>query len=167
MRNPRRQRGMALITAVVVTLVVAVISVGVIRFASLEVAGAAAGARREALVACAEAGRQLLVSQFRRLGQTLSVDALDLPLDAAAPPNRTRVVGGHVYQAANIQVSQITTLPATSVGPSRNVSDESNRLPSSFGGKPTRVIVHCIDGGDGTATGGRQLEVEFTANMGI
>jgi len=47
------------------------------------------------------------------------------------------------------------------------VADESNRLPSSFGGSPTRIVVHCIDGGDGTPMSGRQLEVEFAANLGL
>src|ERR671926_139355 len=120
----RSQRGSALLLVYVVVLVLALVAVGLIRFASREVAGATAGEKQQALVSCAEAGRQLLLSQFHALGM---------------PP---------------------TSLQA--FRPNRRVSGIGNRIGLwGAGGRPMKVVVHCQQGGDGTAASGRQLEVEF------
>ncbi len=59
-------------------------------------------------------------------------------------------------------------LPDNAFGPSNRVRDLSNVISlAGQGGKPIKVMVHCIDHGDGTPTGGRQLEVEFGVRFGI
>src|SRR5919206_3030189 len=103
----RSQRGSALLLSVVVVLTISVIAVGVIRYASREVAGATAGAKERALVACADAGRQLLLSQFKALGTSpLALPAFDVALDGAS--GTTRVLGGHFDTAdlARVKVDQ-------------------------------------------------------------
>jgi type II secretory pathway pseudopilin PulG len=161
----RSQRGSALVLSVLVVLVIAVIGVAVIRFASREVAGATASRKTQALVACADAGRQVIVSRFKALGiSPVSLTALNLPMDA-----NTRVVGGH-YDTSDVQVAQVSYLPEASFGPDRGVvQDISNRvIGTGGGGKPMKVVVHCQQGGVGNdpATG-RQLEVEFGLRFGI
>ena len=156
------ERGSALLTAVIVVLVVTIIGVGIISFASREIAGATAGAQRQGLVACAESARQLLLSRFHAVGVVpTGVDALNVTLDGSG--GRVAAVGGHVDQAADtVQVSQVRFLPDNAFGPTSRVRDITNTVSlSGQGGRPLRVIVHCVDGG------GRQLEVEFGVRFGL
>ncbi len=93
----RAPRGSALLMSVIVVLVISVIAVGIIRFASREVAGSTAGARYGALVACADAGRRLMLSQFHAVGLApTSLSPLNRALDSSLPGAQTLVVGGHV-----------------------------------------------------------------------
>jgi type II secretory pathway pseudopilin PulG len=161
----RSDRGSALVMSVLVVLVIAIIGVAVVRFASREVAGASAGRKAEALAACADAGRQVIVSQFKALGMSpVSLTALNLPMDAS-----TNVVGGH-YDTRDVQVTQVVNLPGTAFGPDPGaIQDISNRvLVTGGGGKPLKVVVHCQQGGvAGDPSTGRQLEVEFGIRFGI
>jgi type II secretory pathway pseudopilin PulG len=163
--SSRSQRGSALVISVIVVLVIAIIGVAVVRFASREVAGATASRKTEALSACADAGRQIIISQFKALGiSPVSLTVLNAPMDAG-----TRVVGGH-FDRSDVQVTQVVTLPGTSFGPDPGaVQDISNRvLVTGGGGKPLKVVVHCQQGGvNGDPTTGRQLEVEFGIRFGI
>jgi hypothetical protein len=165
------QRGSALLMAVIVVLVITVLGVGIIRFASREVAGSTAGARHQALVACAEAGRRLLASQFHAVGVTpTSLQALNVPLDGPAGQAATFAVGGHINDDpnVNVQVNQVVFLPDNSFGPSNRVRDLTNVISlAGQGGRPLKVVVHCQDHGDGTPTSGRQLEVEFGVRFGL
>ena len=179
-RKRRAQRGAALILAVIVILVVTVIGVGMLRVGTREMAGAGAGARRQAVVACAEAARQLLLSRFHALGLApTSLDPLNVPLDSAAGDAQVFAVGGHIGQdptlasptdptRTEVQISQVTSLPENAFGPTNSVRDDSNIVSrSGQGGKPIKVTVHCVDHGDGTPTGGRQLEIEFGVRFGL
>lgn len=163
--SKRTQRGSSLVLAVVVVLVIAVLGVGMVRFAASESAGATSGARREALIQCAEAARQLLVSKFHALGmQPADISALNVPLQGAG--GSTLALGGHI-DTMNVTIGQVTYLPPNAFGPPP-VSDISNIVQLvGQGGKPMKVIVHCQDGADGTATGGRQLEIEFGVRFGL
>lgn len=161
-------RGSALVVAVVALLISTVIAVGILRFTSREIAAANAGSRRQALVSCAEAARQLLVSRFHAL--TISpeqVTALNVPLDGTG--GRTFAVGGHIGDGAtSVQVNQVTILPEDAFGKNTSVRDITNTIALiGQGGKPMKVIVHCVDHGDGTPTGGRQLEIEFGVRFGL
>ncbi|HEY7726473.1 MAG TPA: hypothetical protein VH880_14145 [Anaeromyxobacteraceae bacterium] len=165
------QRGSALLMSVIVVLVITVIGVGIIRFASREVSGATAGARHESLVACADAGRRLLLSRFHALGVAPSaIEALNVTLDSTTSAARTRVIGGHIdsFDPNTVKVTQVTDLPPNAFGPTVAVRDLTNVVfKTGGGGKPMKVVVHCQDAGDGTATGGRQLEVEFGVRFGF
>ena len=122
----RSQRGSALVMSVLVVLVIAIIGVAVIRFASREVAGATASRKTQALVACADAGRQVIVSQFKALGiSPVSLTALNMPMDA-----NTSVVGGH-YDRAGVQVTQV-------VVPAR----ERRSVPTAARSRTSRNRVH-------------------------
>jgi type II secretory pathway pseudopilin PulG len=170
------QRGSALLTAVVVILVITVIGVGIIRFASREIAGSTASAKEQSLIACAEMARSLLLSQFHALGiQPLSLQPLNLPLDGTASNARTWAVGGH-YDVAEarassppaVSISQVTLLPESAFGPSTRVRDLTNVVAiAGQGGRPMKVVVHCQQGGSSDPTSGAQLEVEFGVRFGL
>ncbi|HEY6892032.1 MAG TPA: hypothetical protein VI300_29790 [Solirubrobacter sp.] len=163
------QRGSTLLTTVVIITVVTIIGVGVVRFATREVAGAYAGAQDQALVACAETARQLLLSKFHALGTNpTSIAALNVPLDGPAASARSYAVGGHI-DTQGITVAQVSYLPDSAFGPANLSRDLTNVVApmSGQGGKPLKVVVHCQVQGDGTATGGRQLEVEFGVKFGL
>ncbi len=161
----RSQRGSGLLLAILVVFVITIVAVGVIRFSSRELSGAFAGRRQDAVVACAEAGRQLLLAKFRAFGiSPVQLTAVNVALD---PAGATRLLGGH-YDA---NVQQITVLPPGAFGPSPfGMQDRSNvirGIGSDFAGTSYRVVVHCQDRGDGTLTSGRQLEVEFGVRFGL
>jgi hypothetical protein len=162
----RSQRGSGLLLAIIVVLVITLVAVGVIRFSARELSGAYAGRRQDALVACAEAGRQLLQSRFRAIGaMPTQIAALNVTLDSSSGKS-TQVLAGH-YDGA-VQVEQVVALPDGSMGPNPfSMQDRSNSIRgtgSGFGGTPYKVVVHCQDG---TATFSRQLEVEYTVRFGL
>ncbi len=165
------QRGAALYLAILVTAAITVIAVAMIRLSSRELAGAQAARKSSALVACSEAGRQLLMSQFRSLTVApASLQLLNVGLDATnTSSGTTRVVGGHVDEA--VQVKQVTVLPGTTYGVNPNaIRDLSNIIAGAaqLGGTPYRILVHCQYGGSATdPTSGQQLEVEFGVKFGM
>jgi hypothetical protein len=171
-RTFRSARGSALLLAMVVVLVVAVIGVAVIRMSSRELAGATAARQTDALVACAEAGRQVLMNQFRSIGTPpTSITALNVPLDATTG-GRIAAAGGHVDEAvASVQVDQVKLLPAGTFGTSRGAIADLTNIIGGVGalgnGNPYRVLVRCLDGAAADGTGGRQVEVEFGVQFGI
>jgi hypothetical protein len=166
--KPNTRRGSALLLTVIIITIVTIIGVGVINYASRALAGAQAGVHEQALVSCAEAARQLLQSKFHALGvNPSSIQAINIPLDGPATSARTFAVGGHI-DTQDITVDQVVTLPAVSTGPATLSRDLTNVVPlTGQGGKPLKVVVHCVDHGDGTPTGGRQLEVEFGIKFGL
>lgn len=154
--NARSQRGSGMLLAIIVVLVITVIGVGVLRFASRELAGADAGRKHEALVQCADAGRQLLLAQFRATGVSpTELTAIDVPLD---PGGYTVARGGHMGGT----VDQVTLLNPGDIGieTTGDITNIANPLLAAKGGKPYRVVVHCNDHG-------RELEVEFLVRFGI
>jgi len=168
MRTPdRKPRGSALVISVVVVLILSVLAVALIRYASAEVSGAQGGARRAAVVQCAEAARQLLLSKFHAIGvDPTQILALNMPLDG--PGGQTLALGGHIDStppngAIGATVGQVAVLPPTAVGPTMLPSSiGQGGSPSGSGPKTYKVVVHCQDG---TIGGGRQLEVEFAVHL--
>jgi len=180
MRPKLNQRGSALLVSIIVVLVVAAVGVGVIRFASREVAGATAFRKEAATVACASAARTLLTSQWKLLGthgvKTLPLDVLldsvtqtrlrgghygDDPTDSAYwnASSRTWVVEGTTVK--NIQVIPLNTL---TVGSKYVANDLTNRIGDSA--QPYRVVAHCSQS-DGVNPNAREIEVEFGLQYGL
>jgi type II secretory pathway pseudopilin PulG len=161
------QRGSALIIAIIVVLIMAVIGVSMLRYGAREVAGSTAAQRQQALAACADAGRQVILSRFHAVGSPpTSLQALDEPID---PSTGARIVGGH-YDTKGVTVAQVSMLPEAAFGVDPGaISTATNRINVTGGGaKPMKVIVHCQMGGDGTdPASGRQIEVEFGLRFGI
>ncbi len=163
----RADRGSALVLTMIVLVVVTMLAVAMIRFSARELAGATSARQNDALVSCAEAGRQLILSQFRASSVSpTSLVALNVPLGGSS--GLTRAVGGHVD--SNVQIDQVTVLPSATFGVQQNVVRDLTNIitgAAQLGGTPYRIIVHCQDHGDGTLTSGRQLEVEFGLRYGL
>ena len=77
-------------------------------------------------------------------------------------------MGGHydsspTSASAVVVSTQVSYLPDTAVGPTSSMQDLSNTGSLlGQGGRPVKVVVHCLDG-----AGGRQLEVEFGIRFGL
>ena len=161
----KNQRGTALPTAMIASVIIAVVAVGIVRFASRASLGASAAANEQMLAACVEAARQQLLSQFHLIG--FSPERL-VPLNVSigGTNSTTQALGGHYDSPVVVTLNpdQVTQLPQTTVGRgARGPGDGTGQSSRARqGGAPYKVIVHCQNG-----TGGGQLEVEFGIWFGI
>lgn len=160
MASRRSERGAALLVSVVVVLVITVLAVGAIRFASREVGGATATRKEAALAACADAARAMLMSKWKLLGQVSgpNLEALNEELEGVTP---TVLHGGH-YGEVDVTGVQIVKLDDLTTGSNVTVDDLTNRIVESVSNY--RVTVHCTQGRFPNA---RELEVEFGVNYGL
>ena len=172
MPSKPNERGSALLMSMIIVLVIAAFGVGVIRFASREVAGTTAGRKEAAILACADAARAMLMSQWKLLGvHGVSVPPLSVQLTDAA---QTQLLGGHYGDnptaPANwtsttqtwINNVQVVRLDPLTVGSSYQVNDLTNRIGDSV--QSYRVVAHCLQG---TPPDTRQVEVEFAVQYGL
>jgi len=172
------ERGSTLIIATIVVLIIAVVGVGILRFSSREVAGAASAQRQQALVSCAEAARALLQSRFHVLGTApAAIDVLNVRLDGSV--GRLRAMGGHVDADPTqplVTIRQVEALPPQSTTQSaamaegdvtNKIGDVGGTAGKGLGGTPLKVVVHCQEGDLSTPTSGRQIELEFGVRFGL
>lgn len=160
------EHGSALVVATIVVVIISILAVGLIRLGTLETAGAMAGAKREALVHCADTAAQLLLSKFHMLGlQPTQITALNVPLDG--PLGHTRAVGGHMG-TMDVQIDQVVGLPPLAGGvPKVDEAGNGGSDPTARK-QPFKVVVHCVDHGDPRdPQSGRQLEVELAIKFGL
>jgi len=116
----------------------------------------ASSAQRAAMrsATCAEAGRELLLSQFRAYGTTPT----QLTLNTAI--NDQTVSTGHYNQFAIQSITAVSGVSSTGLG----VSDMSNRIARvGMGGQLYRVLVVCSS----SAAGSHQSEVEYLVRFGL
>ena len=169
MQTRRSERGSALLMSMIVVLIITAVGVAVIRFAAREVAGAQAGRKEAAVVACANAARQLLMSRWKLLGtHGTAVPPLDVLIDSAS---QTHLQGGHYGDSPSssgnwnstagtwINNVQVVKLDPLTVGSSYEVNDITNRIADSL--QSYRAVAHC------TQADGRQSEVEFAVQFGL
>ncbi len=153
----RHDRGTALIIAMILMVVLALVGLAVVKRTSSEVDAVASKRHWDHAMNCAEGARQMLLSQFRAYG--VSVTGIKL--------NRT--VGDQLYADGHydrfspveetVQVASGT--PGGMVG-----SDAANRIvrrSGGLGGKGYRVTVVCSDSTGQT----HQQEVEMLVNFGF
>jgi len=160
MRPSHSARGSALIVAVIVVLVMSVLAVGIIRFASREVAGATAGRKLAAGASCAEAARAWILANWNALDNVPPVEKepMDVTLESVTP---IALRGGHYGQTGVTHV-QIVKLNPQTVGPANKISDLTNKIGDTA--TPYRVVVHCVQG---TGNDARELELEFGLTFGL
>lgn len=169
-------RGSALLIATIAMIIIAVIGVALVRFTQREVAGSAAGERHQVLIACAEAARGVLQSQFHALGinpKDITIlgsdDDTTTPNPLDGPGGHMRAMGGHVGQdPVLVTVTQVEELPVEALATQKKVRNVTGRTPKTgLGGTPLKVTVHCQEGDLSSPTSGRQLEMEFGINFGL
>jgi hypothetical protein len=152
--HPTPHRGGALLNVLIVVSVLSVIGLAFLSKGSND--SGASAAQRAALrsATCAEAGRELLLSQFRAYGTTPT----QLTLNTAM--NDQTVSTGHYNQFAIQSITAVSGVSTSGVG----VSDMSNRIArAQMGGQLYRVLIVCSS----SAAGSHQDEVEYLVRFGL
>lgn len=154
----RSERGSALLLAIVLIVLLGVVGLAVSSRASSETGAVAAKRHHDATVSCADAARDLLMSQFRAYGTS----PLDMQLSSTAGDHT--LSSGH-YDDLNVKSVQAvgSATQATAFG----VSDVSNRIArTGLGGQVYRMTVVCSSP---SPSGGpaRQGEVEYVVRFGL
>ncbi|HZJ55579.1 MAG TPA: hypothetical protein VFD38_15675 [Myxococcaceae bacterium] len=147
-------RGGALLNVLIVVSVLSIIGLAFLRKGSND--SDASAAQRAAIrsATCAEAGRELLLSQFRAYGTAPT----QLTLNTAI--NDQTVSTGHYNQFAIKSITAVTGVSSGGIG----VSDMSNRIARvGMGGQLYRVLVVCSS----SAAGSHQNEVEYLVRLGL
>jgi len=160
-----------LLLVVVLLAVISLLAAAAVTFSSSEL-GAARNARSgDELLACADAGRQFMLSRFNLLnGAPVELSAVNVDLNAAGavdcppttepvPENSRCARSGHINQ---VSVSGVTAVESKAGGNRRSLRDLSNSVgKTTFGGVPHKITVHWVD------EYGRGTEVEFVVRFGL
>ena len=153
----KTSHGSALLIVVIALLVLSVLGVAMLRFGYREVVGATAASREQAMVACAQAARNLLASRLYVLGKDPTLlDPLEVDLSA-----NLRTAAGH-YGDVDVAVSQIRLLPSNAVGGENRGRDITNTIAKTPASKqPYKAQVRCVH------SNGTELELEFGFRFGL
>ncbi len=149
--------GSALLLSVVLLAILAIISLAVMNRAGSEAESAQGKRQYDKSVSCADAARELLISQFRTYGTSPTMITLNSQIG-----DKTLSTGHY----DNVAVATVTATTGAAL-PSFGASDISNRIARArLGGQLYRMTVLCSStGSDGGPT--RQSEVEYLVRFGI
>jgi hypothetical protein len=165
MPSRKRQRGSVLVLAVVVVAVLALLAAAALSFSASELGATRSFRSSSELVSCAEAGRKLLISKFKRmempLSLTLSSELEDPESDSCPDPipeGHHCVKGGHIGMEAT--AVRLVTNAMSSQRSQRDLTNIISRYALGAG-QEYQVVVHCVD------DRGREREVEFALRFGL
>jgi hypothetical protein len=154
---PIPQRGGTLLNVLVVTSVLSILMLAFLQKGSNDSGASAAQRAATRASICAEAGRELLLSQFRAYGTTPT--QLTLSTDI----NDQNLSSGHYNQFAIKSITAVNGMASAGNG----VSDMSNRIArAGMGGQVYRMVVVCSSSHRGDA-GAHQSEVEYLVRFGL
>ena len=150
-----RDRGSALIVAMILMIVLAVVGLAVVKRTSREVDAVASKRHWDRAMACAEGARQMLLAQFR----TYNVNLTGLTFQ--------KTVGDQTYATGHYDNFNVASVSLAGGTPSGSVGgDVANRIvgrKGGLGGKGWKYTVVCSDSSGNT----HQQEVEFLVNFGF
>jgi hypothetical protein len=153
--HSRHDRGSALIVSMILMIVLAVVGVALVNRTTREVDAVASKRHWDRSMSCAEGARQMLMSQFRTYGVSLT----DLTMQ--------KQVGDQMYASGHYDTFNVTSVQSAGGTPSGGVGgDAANRIvghTGGMGGKGWRFTVVCRDNASST----HQQEVEFLLNFGF
>ncbi|ATB31141.1 hypothetical protein [Melittangium boletus] len=170
MKKRLDRRGSVLLLVVVLLAVISLLAAAAVSFSHSELGAARNERSGDELLACADAGRQYMLSRFNLLdGNPVELTAVNVDLNAAGTANCPETPGvpkdarcvrsGHLGQ---MSVSGVTAVASNAGGSSSEAKDISNGVGgNTFGGKPHKITVHCLD------ENGRGTEVEFVVKFGL
>jgi type II secretory pathway pseudopilin PulG len=160
-----------LLLVVVLLAVISLLAAAAVTFSQNELGAARNEKTGDDLLACADAGRQYMLSRFNVLGMTppSALTAVNVNMNAATDalcpdagevPHGMRCArSGHIGQ---VSVTGIKRLQLTAGGSSEDTKEVSNgNGDPTMGGVPHKITVHCKD------ETGRETEVEFVVRFGI
>ena len=167
----RAQRGSVLLLAIILVVVLGLLASAAISFSRSELGAARTLRTGDELAACADVGRQYLLSKFRLFNMSPQSMSVTTPSNAATGSGCTPgsfavgqrcVMSGHIGD--NTTVVQAVRATATGDRSSKNARDLTNSGAGagSLGGADYQVVVHCLD----TDTK-RETEVEFVVRFGL
>jgi len=171
MKKRLDRRGSVLLLVVVLLAVISLLAAAAVSFSHSELGAARNERSGDELLACADAGRQYMVSRFDMLNiSNVAVDPVNVDLNAAGivdcpntpdvPKNARCVRNGHLGQF--MSVDGVTAVASNAGGDKRAMRDVANTIGGGMlGGKPHKITVHCLD------ENGRGTEVEFVVKFGI
>ncbi|TMB08314.1 MAG: hypothetical protein E6J64_02220 [Deltaproteobacteria bacterium] len=155
--HARSARGAALLIAMVLMAILAVVALALVRRTNNEMDAVGGKRNYDRSVSCAEAGRQMLLSQFRVFG----MDPTSIVLNTHA--GNLNVYTGHYDQFAIQTVQAVSKGAGAGINGSGASMDQANRLSSSgLGGTVYRFNVVCAD-----SSNDHQSEVEFEVRFGL
>ncbi|WP_257452525.1 PilX N-terminal domain-containing pilus assembly protein [Archangium lipolyticum] len=170
MKRRLDRRGSVLLLVVVLLAVISLLAAAAVTFSHSELGAARNERTGDELLACADAGRQYMLSRFDMFtGKPAELTAVNVDINAAGaadcPPGQikegTRCArSGHIGQ--QVSVSGITVVESKAGGDRRALRDLTNSVgKTTFDGVPHKITVHCLD------ENGRGTEVEFVVRFGL
>lgn len=155
--HPRSARGAALLVAMVLLVVLAVVALALVRRSNNEMDAIAGKRNYDRAVSCAEAGRQMLLSQFRVFGMQPTSIVLNTHV------GNLNVSTGHYDQFGIQTVVAVAKNGGSGVNGTSASMDYANRLSTGgLGGTTYRFNVVCAD-----SNTDHQDEVEFEVRFGL
>lgn len=150
----RRARGSTLVVTVVLVAVLTVAAAGLVVRSRMGIESAGAARRQEAVLACAESAREMLVSRFR----VSNISLAELQLE--------RTAGGHHMGSGHYDTFDMKTVEplapeALSAPKAQGIGNRVVR--TALGGAPYRVTVICAD----SSQENQQAEVEYLVRFGL
>ena len=174
MKRHRGSRGSVLLLVVVLLAVLSLLAAAALSFSRSELGAVKNERSGDELIACADAGRQYMLSRFNLLeGTPTDLSAVNVNLNAdlndatksKCPDGKTAPVDGRCMRSGHLEevsVSGVTAVASSAGGNIRSARELSNSVaPNTFGGVPHKITVHCLD------ENGRGTEVEFVVRFGI
>jgi hypothetical protein len=159
----RAERGSALLLAVMLVLILSVVGLAIATRSSSEGDSVAAKRHRDGSLSCADAARDLLMSQFTAYGTSPTQMTL------ATKVNDRTLRTGHYddYDPVTKVAVQSVVAEAGVAQANIGVSDVSNRISrTGMGGQVYRMTVVCETAAPGGGTP-RQSEVEYLVRFGL
>lgn len=151
----RTSRGSSLLFVMVILAVLAIVGLAIISQATTDGEAASGKRQYDRSVACADAAREMLHSQFRLYGTAPTALMLDTPVDDK------RLFSGH-YDTVVVTATGVVAAAGATAG-ALGVSDIANRPGKAMlGGQLYRLTVVCSSAGNT-----RQSEVEFLVKFGL
>jgi hypothetical protein len=175
MKRRLGRRGSVLLLVVVLLAVLSLLAAAALSFSRSELGAVKNERSGDELLACADAGRQYMLSRFDMLvGSPVTLDPVNLNLNAdisklntakcpegvKVPADAKCIRSGHLGQKT--VVSGVTAVASNAGGNKKDLRELSNTVaPNTLGGVPHKVTVHCLD------ENGRGTEVEFVVRFGL
>ena len=173
MKKRLSRRGSVLLLVVVLLAVIGLLAAAAVSFSQSELGAARNERSGDELLACADAGRQYMLSRFdMQTGSPTeltpvnvdlnAVGALPCPTDGTVAKDERCARSGHIGQWSVTGVSGVTAVDSNAGGKKSELKDLTNTTGKpGFGGVPYKITVHCVD------EIGRGTEVEFVVKFGL
>jgi Tfp pilus assembly protein PilX len=159
--NPR---GMALVMAMIVVVLITLLVAGAISFTGTERAASEVQTQEDTMSSCVQAARNLFLSKLNTLDSsapsTITVDE-NLPNKFGDELHTTKLRTGHFDKLASISAQDVSNAMKD---PNRNVNDISNKETNTQKTKFYTVTAVCRETEDPSSP---EREIEFMVRVGL